>query len=153
MTISDQTGPVVPNGAADMPPLAAGDRARCDMALADLAEGSVRWVATSLLDRAQLLRELHASISVQAANWALTAAGIKGLDPASPLVGEEWMSGPYATLSAVATLTESVTALAAGRSPLEGVELGTAPGGRVTVPVLPRTPYEALLLHGFRAEV
>ncbi|MBW4031528.1 MAG: aldehyde dehydrogenase [Acidobacteria bacterium] len=136
-----------------MPPLAAGDRARCDTALADLAEGSVRWAATSLIDRAQLLRELYASISGQASNWALTAAGIKGLDPASPLVGEEWMSGPYATLSAVATLTESVEALAAGRSPIDGVDLGTAPGGRVTVPVLPRTPYEALLLHGFRAEV
>ena len=153
MTISDQTGPVVPNGAADMVALSAGDRARHDVALADLAEGSRRWAATSLMDRALLLHELHASISSQASNWALTAARIKGLDPASPLVGEEWMSGPYATLSAVATLTESVTALAAGRSPLEGVELGTAPGGRVTVPVLPRTPYEALLMHGFRAEV
>ena len=153
MTISDQTGPVVPNGAADMVALSAGDRARYDVALADLAEGSRRWAATSLMDRALLLHELHASISSQASNWALTAARIKGLDPASPLVGEEWMSGPYATLSAVATLTESVTALAAGRSPLEGVELGTAPGGRVTVPVLPRTPYEALLMHGFRAEV
>ncbi len=148
MTISDQTGSVPP-----APALAPADRARFDVELHELAEGSVRWAATPLVDRARLLRALHATVSAEASNWARTAAEIKGLDPASPLVGEEWMSGPYATLSAVATLAESVEALAAGHSPIEGLTLGTAPGGRVTVPVLPHNAYEALLLHGFHAEV
>ena len=162
MTISDQTGSAstAPVGdAAEQPApaapaeLAAADRASFDADLRSLAEGSVRWAATPLADRAGILHALHAAISSQADNWVGAAAAIKGLDPASPLVGEEWMSGPYATLAAVGALTESVEALAAGHSPIEGLTLGTAPGGRVTVPVLPRTAYEALLLHGFRAEV
>ncbi|WP_231556323.1 aldehyde dehydrogenase family protein [Cryobacterium sp. MLB-32] len=50
-------------------------------------------------------------------------------------------------------LAQSIAALAAGKSPLAGSRFGTAPGGRVTVPVLPTTGYEWLLLHGFSAEI
>lgn len=150
MSISDQTKP-----AANPVPteLSAADKARFDADLDALSEGSVRWAATPLRERAALLRALHASISSQAAVWARTAAQIKGLDPRSPLIGEEWMSGPWAALSAVETLASTVTTLAGGHSPIEGLTLGTAPGGRVTVPVLPHNAYEALLLHGFSAEV
>jgi aldehyde dehydrogenase (NAD(P)+) len=69
------------------------------------------------------------------------------------LVGEEWTSGPYAVLASLAVLADTVDALAAGHSPLEKLTLGSAPGGRVTVPVMPYNTSEALLLHGFRGEV
>lgn len=154
MTISDQTdSPASAAAPRDGLELSTEDRTRLDAELAALAEGATHWAATSLQDRARLLRELHSSVSREASRWALTAADIKGLDAGSPLVGEEWMSGPYATLSAVAALAESLEALASGHSPIEGVTFGTAPGGRVSVPVLPHNAYEALLLHGFRAEV
>lgn len=161
MTIADQTGSAQPTPAAGdapaparaVPELSPDDRARFDSELQALAAGSTRWAGMSLTERAKLLRAVHASISSQSANWAHAAADIKQLDPESSAVGEEWMSGPYATLSAVAALAESIEALASGHSPIEGLTLGTAPGGRVTVPVLPRNAYEALLLHGFRAEV
>jgi aldehyde dehydrogenase (NAD(P)+) len=152
MTISDHTGSGASTPAAPEQ-LAAADRARLDADLAQLADGAIRWAATPLADRAMLLQAVHASVSSAASDWATTAANIKGLDPLSQLVGEEWISGPYATLSAVALLAQSVGSLAAGHSPIEGLSLGTAPGGRVTVPVLPRNAYEALLLHGFSAEV
>ncbi|WP_241986629.1 aldehyde dehydrogenase family protein [Cryobacterium psychrophilum] len=69
------------------------------------------------------------------------------------LVGEEWISGPYAALAGVGTLAHSVAKLAAGTSPLAGIKMGTAPRNRVTIPVRPHTAHEAVLLHGFRAEV
>ncbi|MFC5501571.1 aldehyde dehydrogenase family protein [Lysinimonas soli] len=146
MTISDQA-------ASATPALSASDKARFDSDIAELGAGAARWSATPLAARATLLREVHATLSQQADAWVRAAVEVKGLDPASSLVGEEWMSGPYATLSGVAALAETVEALAAGRSPIDGLKLGSAPGGRVTVPVLPRNSYEALLLHGFRGEV
>ena len=129
------------------------DRGTFDEAIADLSAGAAAWAATSLAKRAELLGAVHASIATQARRWALTARDIKGLDPDSPLVGEEWSTGPYATLLATEALRATVAGLASGRSPLAGTRFGIAPGDRLTVPVLPHTPYEALLMHGFHAEV
>jgi aldehyde dehydrogenase (NAD(P)+) len=139
-----------PSGAAV---LADADRNALDTAVSDLVEGAASWAAMPLARRAALLAATHAAMAAQAEYWATTARDIKGLESGSQLVGEEWISGPYAALAGVGTLAQSVAGLAAGRSPLAGIKTGTAPGNRVTVPVLPHTAYEALLLHGFRAEV
>jgi len=53
----------------------------------------------------------------------------------------------------LAVLRSTVLARAQGLSPLAGRRLGRAPGKRLTVPVLPNTAAEALLLHGFHARV
>ncbi|MET8541730.1 aldehyde dehydrogenase family protein, partial [Kitasatospora sp. NPDC004799] len=71
----------------------------------------------------------------------------------SPLAGEEWITGPYPVLTGTAALAASVAALEAGRSPVDGYAFGRAPGGRVTVRVLPHGVYDRLLLNGFSAEV
>jgi aldehyde dehydrogenase (NAD(P)+) len=124
-----------------------------DAVIAELADGERRWAKTSLPKRAELLDAVHESVAAQAESWARTASGIKGLDADSQLVGEEWISGPYPVLTATTTLAQSISALSRGESPLAGARFGTAPGGRVTIKVLPHTPYEAVLLHGFSAEV
>ncbi|MEO6115542.1 MAG: aldehyde dehydrogenase, partial [Pseudolysinimonas sp.] len=152
MTISDQAAQAAPAAAAPAE-LSAAQKAQLDADVTALTAGAASWAKLPLDKRAALLREVHASVSQQAAAWAHTAADIKGLEPDSPLVGEEWMSGPYAVLSALAALAETVDALAAGHSPIEKLTLGTAPGGRVTVPVMPYNAYEGLLLHGFHGEV
>ena len=149
MTISDQAAQAAP-ASAELP---AEQKAQFDADIAALAAGAAAWTTTSLAQRAALLREVHASVSAQAADWAHAAAEIKGLAADSQLVGEEWTSGPYAVLSSLAALAETVEALAAGHSPIEKLTLGTAPGGRVTVPVMPHNSYESLLLHGFHGEV
>jgi hypothetical protein len=124
-----------------------------DGLISELAAGERRWAGTALPERIALLSAVRASVAAQTENWARTASQIKGLTPDSPLVGEEWISGPYPVLTGSATLAESLSLLARGESPLAKARFGTAPGGRVTVQVLPHTPYEAVLLHGFRAEV
>lgn len=88
-----------------------------------------------------------------AADWVDAAVGIKGLDPKSPLVGEEWMSGPYSVATATAALSASLAKLEAGGSPLDGATFGRAPGNRTTVKVLPLNIFDKLLLSGFSAEV
>ncbi|MEV0249870.1 aldehyde dehydrogenase family protein [Nocardia sp. NPDC050712] len=129
------------------------DESAIDNALADLAAGEKVWAQTSLHRRRELLDELHQRTGRFAEDWVRAAGEIKGLDASSPLAGEEWMSGPLTLLQATAALAATLDKLAAGRSPLDGVRLGTAPGGRVAVPILPHDRYDRLLLSGFRGEV
>lgn len=129
------------------------DEAALGGLLGELDAGAARWAVRSLTDRAALLRRTHESVSRAAESWALTAARVKGLDPASPLLGEEWMSGPYAALTALARLAATLDTLADGHSPLRGLSFHAAPGGRRAVDVMPLDATESLLLNGFRAEV
>lgn len=142
-----------------MPPAAAptvvdqSQRNRLDTWIAELTAGAARWAATGLDERAALLVAVHSSMAANAQRWALIGGALKRLPVDSPLLGEEWMSGPYAALSGAGTLAQTVAALSRGGSPLADVRFGTAPGGRVTVPALPRNTRERLLLHGFSAQV
>ncbi len=128
------------------------DTAAVDAALTDLAAGEKVWAELSLNDRAALLDEIRALLGKHAQAWVDAAVRIKKLDPASPLLGEEWTSGPYVLAGALTVLAGSLRALAAGKSPLDGVEFGRA-GDHLTVPVLPAGVYDELLLSGFSAEV
>ena len=128
------------------------DSAGLDRAIAELAQGSDRWAATTLPARADLLARTAASVGAEAERWVAAAARAKGLEPASPLIGEEWLSGPYGVLTSLSALERTVRAVADGRSPLFRRRTGKAPGGRLTVPVLPHSAYDGLLLHGFRAD-
>jgi aldehyde dehydrogenase (NAD(P)+) len=129
------------------------DEARLDRLVAELDEGAARWAVTSLKDRAALLRATHASVAAAAERWATTALAIKGVDPGSPLAGEEWLAGPYGALSALTRLAATLDVLDEGRSPLRGLRFHDAPGGRRAVDVLPLDTTESLVLSGFRAEV
>ncbi|WP_336084714.1 aldehyde dehydrogenase family protein [Nocardia sp. SSK8] len=129
------------------------DTAGIDAALADLTQGEKTWAATDLRRRRELLDELHAITAREAQAWVDAARVIKKLDADSPLLGEEWMSGPMTMLAGAQALSESLSALEQGRSPLDGIALGSAPGGRVSVPALPHGVYDKLLLSGFSADV
>jgi aldehyde dehydrogenase (NAD(P)+) len=133
--------------------LAADQTAALDQALNELQAGEKAWAACGLARRIQLLDQVHAATASQAQDWVNAAVAYKKLDPGSPLVGEEWMSGPYPVLLATATLAQTAAALQAGRSPVDGYPMSTGPGGRVTVKILPHTTFDRLLLNGFSAEV
>lgn len=124
-----------------------------DQAIADLAEGEKAWAAAALPRRRELLEQVHAATAAHAQEWVTAALGYKRLDAASQLAGEEWLSGPYALLTATAALAETIRALEKGKSPVEGFRIGRAPGDRVTVRVLPHDAYDKLLLSGFTADV
>ncbi|MFE3542137.1 aldehyde dehydrogenase family protein [Nocardia sp. NPDC059177] len=129
------------------------DTAVIDTALADLTQGEKTWAATSLRRRRELLDELHELTAREAQAWVNAARTVKKLDADSPLLGEEWMSGPMTMLAGAKALSESIAALEQGRSPLDGVDLEPAPGGRLSVPALPHGIYDKLLLSGFSADV
>ncbi|WP_433660878.1 aldehyde dehydrogenase family protein [Nocardia sp. CA-128927] len=129
------------------------DESAIDEALAELTAGEKVWAQTPLRRRRELLDDLHARTGRFADDWVRAARTIKGLDADSPLVGEEWMSGPLTMLQATAALSATLAALEDGRSPLDGVTVKAAPGNRVAVPILPLSTYDRLLLNGFHGEV
>ena len=131
----------------------AADPAVIDQALADLRRGESAWAQLGLAGRRELLEGVHRAAGEHAAEWVRAAATYKQLPEDSPLLGEEWTSGPYPVLTGVAMLIETIRALEAGRSPVDGFPIGTAPGGRVKVRVMPHSVYDRLLLSGFSAEV
>ena len=124
-----------------------------DAGLSELAAGAARWATLDRPGRRGLLEALLTSVAAESATWVGVAARYKGLPADSPLVGEEWLSGPYAVLTAVRALADALLALEAGRSPVDGFAVGTAPGNRVRVTVLPHNTFDTLLLNGFSAEV
>lgn len=127
--------------------------AALDAVLTELGRGESAWAAAPLAKRRELLAQVHRLTGQHAQAWVEAGARIKGLPAGSPLLGEEWLSGPYALLCGLATLIESLQALEAGRSPVDGYRFGRAPGNRVTVKGLPHTVFDRVLLSGFSAEV
>ncbi|GAA1981164.1 aldehyde dehydrogenase family protein [Catenulispora subtropica] len=133
--------------------LPAAEAATIDQALTELVSGARAWKACGLAQRRDLIQKIHAATAANAEAWVTAASTYKQLPDGSQLRGEEWTSGPYAVLTATAVLAQSIAALEAGRSPVDGYRFGKAPGGRTTVKILPHGVYDRLLLSGFTAEV
>ncbi|WP_460798498.1 aldehyde dehydrogenase family protein [Microbacterium sp. GXF0217] len=129
------------------------ERTELDSTITELADGARTWSHLSVAQRVTLLRALRASVAASADEWANTAADSKGLPGGHPLRGEEWLSGPYSTLGALDACIETLSRIADGRNPLEGVRIDRAPGGRTRVHAFPLTGTDRLLLSGFTGEV
>ena len=157
--MTSATTPAAPSTPAKRAPKAAAPalgedvRARLDGAIADLHDGARTWSALTVAQRVTLLRAVRTSVAAAAEDWANTAASSKGLDRRHPLRGEEWLSGPYSVLGALDAYIETLSRLAAGTNPLEGVRLSRAPGGRTRVHSFPLTGIDRFLLSGYTGEV
>lgn len=135
------------------PGLDEADRERLDTAIEELDAGARTWSALTVGQRATLLRAVRSAVAASAEEWALTAAMSKGLNGGHPLRGEEWLSGPYSALGAIDAYIETLSRLAEGRNPLEGIRIDRAPGGRTRVHAFPLTGIDKALMSGFTGEV
>ncbi|WP_334149201.1 aldehyde dehydrogenase family protein [Microbacterium sp.] len=126
---------------------------RLDAAITDLHVGARTWAALTLAQRVTLLRAVRTSVTAAAEDWATTAAASKGLDARHPLRGEEWLSGPYSVLGALDASIETLSRLASGTNPLDGITVDRAPGGRTRVHAFPLTGVDSFLLSGYTGEV
>src|SRR5688500_8632930 len=91
-----------------------------DTMLTELVHGESVWSATGVPRRRELLAQVHRRIGRSAQAWVDVSAATKGLPSDSPLIGEEWMTGPYCVLAALTTLSDSLAALERGGSPVDG---------------------------------
>ncbi|WP_157550735.1 aldehyde dehydrogenase family protein [Microbacterium sp. Root553] len=146
------TSATAPTGSMS-PELDDGERARLDEAIGELQAGSRTWAALTLAQRVTLLRGVRTGVAAAAEDWARTAAASKGLGGRHPLRGEEWLSGPYSVLGALDACIETLSRLAHGTNPLDGVRIDRAPGGRTRVHAFPLTGIDRILLSGYTGEV
>lgn len=133
--------------------LDAATKKSLDADIAALAAAEKTWAKVSVDDRAKVLDAVHAATGEVAEDWVAAATTVKSLDPDSEAVGEEWQSGPYAVLLSTAMLAQSLRDVARGVSPIAGKKIGSAPGDRIAIQVLPGNLMEKTLFNGFSAKV
>ncbi|RMG44714.1 MAG: aldehyde dehydrogenase family protein [Acidobacteria bacterium] len=129
-------------------PLAATPRDELDRTLERLRSRAAAWASLDARARARYLRAAAAELVRVAPDWVAWAVREKGEDPAGPVAGEEWISGPMVTVRFIRLLAESLE-----RARWDAPRAAPRPGGRSSVPVFPETLYERALYPGVSAEI
>jgi aldehyde dehydrogenase (NAD(P)+) len=124
-----------------------------DRQLAVLQGHKRGWARLPIQDKISYLERIKTRTSRVAKAWVEAAVKAKGLDPASPLVGEEWISGPYSLLYGITALVETLRRIDAGTDVLEGFRVWTKDDGQVAVRVFPANLQDRILLSGHTADV
>ncbi len=128
--------------------------AELDRRIKELNNHKDEWARLGVERKASLLAELAGRVAQHSRRWVEIAAGIKGLSLDSPLIGEEWASGPWALLANIHHQEATLRALARGEDPPLGRNaIRTKPDGQVAVKVFPQDLYDRLLFSGYSAEV
>ena len=123
-----------------------------DRAVAELGDKARAFARMPPLEKAALLRSLLPLILAAASGQVAVACRAKGLDPTSPLAGEEWLAGPAAVLANTRLLAESLEAIAKrGRPDLPKAFLRD--DDRAEVLVAPRGLHEGALYNGLSVKV
>ena len=123
-----------------------------DGALERLSMQRQNWANLPVEPRIDLLKRIRANLARRAVDWVAISARDKGLEDASPVLGEEWSSGPWALLTAIDTLLHTLSGLE-GHQYLDGLRIRTTISGQAAVRVFPINIIDRLLLSGVEAEV
>ena len=130
----------------------AEDFAALDMALDALKTNATAWAQTSNAERIAMLNEIKDRTLAVSEGWVEIAVRKKGIPSDSPLAGEEWISGPYAVISACNGLIETLTQMG-DKGFLHALPKRTTVTEQLAVTVLPHNLWDRLLLSGVTAEV
>lgn len=131
------------------PSVPATPLAEVDAIVARLAQKKDAWANLGIPERIALLEKCAVLVQEQARGWAITSCKAKGIDPNSPLGGEEWLAGPY---QVARNLRIYIDALRANGEP-KPKKLTKAPSGHTVAQVYPLTQKDALFFPGVHAEV
>ena len=122
-----------------------------DRAITELDKNKDRWARTGIAERMALIAGVRESLYPVIGRWADIASQAKGLEGTS-LKGEEWISGPYALMSACNALLETLSKIR-DKSYLDDLPIRDVPWGQIAVKVLPHNIWDRLLMSGVTAEV
>ncbi|EFO80234.1 aldehyde dehydrogenase [Oscillochloris trichoides DG-6] len=128
------------------------DTVALDRALRTLQQQKQIWEVLAVDKKIEMLLETRYLLGHYAAEWVRRSIEAKGLDPSSPWIGEEWVTGPWAIAEVINGYIETLKAIAEGRLP-HLPRIRTRPDGQVMVQVFPRTLYDRLILNGITADV
>ncbi|MBV9614049.1 MAG: aldehyde dehydrogenase [Ktedonobacteraceae bacterium] len=124
-----------------------------DAAIQTLQAHKDAWVALTIDERISLLDRLIKDFATLADRMVAVCCEAKGIAADSPLVGEEWSIGPFATLKNLCQLQRSLMDIKTYGAPKIPGPVTTRADGQVVAQVFPQTGYERLLFQGVTAEV
>lgn len=128
------------------------DYSLIDTALRELDQAKHDWAQTPTSERVKILNEIKDALYPVAADWANTAVRAKKFSENSPLIGEEWISGPYALMSACNALIRTLSEME-DKAFLKHIPRHKLPNGQLALKVVPDSTWNKRLLPGITAEV
>lgn len=117
--------------------------------IARLTQRKDIWLNVSIAERIGYLQQCVQGVYGVAEAWAMAACEAKGIDPASPLAGEEWLVGPVTTLSNLQRLIVMLEANGQPKPP----GLRNHANGQSIAQVFPDQLKDRLMWVGFKGEV
>lgn len=118
-----------------------------DTVVRRVQEGSRAWVKLGLSERIQLLEELRRAYAAIAEASVRAACEAKGIDPESPLAGEEWLSGPLPVVRNLRQLADSLRDIQRHGAPvIPRSRLRTLEDGRLAARVFPKDALDGMML-------
>jgi len=140
------TSPQFPEPPAAIPPTPLSE---VDALVEGLAHKKDEWVTVPLARRVELLKRCQPALLAVAEDWVRDGCLAKGIPAGTPLVGEEWVAGPWQTMRNLRLLIESLEAGGQKAPP----KLTKRPDGQVVAKVFPVTLQDKLLFTGYSGEV
>ena len=131
----------------------ASDQATMDAAVRTLQERKDAWVNVSVRERIALIDHLIHDFHALQERWVAACLQAKGLTAQSSAAGEEWATGPYATLKHLRQLRSSLSDIARYGSPRIPGPVRALADGQVVAQVFPQTNYDRIFYGGVTAEV
>jgi len=128
------------------------DKSILDISIATLNTRKDEWARLPIAERIPLFQGATKKTAEVADNWVATAVKAKSIPENSPLVGEEWASGPWALIYGIESMIGTLQSLEKGKNPPIG-KVRTSTGGQLIADIFPYNIYHRLLLSGIRAEV
>ncbi len=106
------------------------------------------WTKVGVDARVTLLEKVQGGLEKVAHAWVAAVCKVKGIEPDSQLVGEEWLAGPVTTQRNIRLLLETLRSQGERR-----VKTTKRPDGQWVATVFPLSTMDRLMLGGVRAEV
>lgn len=131
------------------PPLAATALPAIDAALDRLARKKDEWIKQGLEARITLLDQIVDGVVREARGWAEVTSQLKGVHPAEPLHGEDWLYGPAATARCARLLAAALRQNGFPKPP----KLFQRPNGQWVAQVFPASLIERAQGNGWNIEV
>lgn len=140
------SSPAFPEAPAHQPPTPLD---ALDALVARVAARRDAWPRVAIPERIALLRRCLEGVGAVAEEWVRDGCRAKGIAPADPQEGEEWLAGPMATARNIRLL---VRALEAGGQPALP-RVSERPDGQKVVRVFPADSRDRILFGGITADV
>jgi acyl-CoA reductase-like NAD-dependent aldehyde dehydrogenase len=111
------------------------------------------WVTVPVRERIGLIDRVMADFHALAGRWVAACLEAKGVGAGSPAAGEEWATGPYATLKHLRQLRSSLADIERHGSPRIPGPVRKLANGQVSAGVFPQTGYDRVFYGGVSAEI